>query len=75
MITPEIIPVSDRRRMLYSIQWLRSDRRWIALVAVALVLAPLVWARQEPQAQRGDSEQARDSITRAFAFLAKHLKP
>jgi dipeptidyl aminopeptidase/acylaminoacyl peptidase len=24
---------------------------------------------------QGDSEQARDSIERIFAFLAKHLKP
>ena len=36
----------DRRRRLSLIEWLWSDRRWMALAAGALVLAPLVWARQ-----------------------------
>jgi dipeptidyl aminopeptidase/acylaminoacyl peptidase len=48
--------MSERRRTLYSIECLWSDRRWIALAVVALILAPLVWARQEPQAQRREGE-------------------
>ena len=40
--------MSDRRRGLPPIEWLRSNRRRVALAAVALVLAPLVWARQAP---------------------------
>jgi dipeptidyl aminopeptidase/acylaminoacyl peptidase len=48
--------MSERRRGLPLIEWLRSDRRWVALAAATLVLAPLVWARQAPQGQRREGE-------------------
>jgi dipeptidyl aminopeptidase/acylaminoacyl peptidase len=48
--------MSDRRRGLPLIEWLWSDRRWLALAAAALVLTPLVWARQAPPSQRREGE-------------------
>jgi dipeptidyl aminopeptidase/acylaminoacyl peptidase len=48
--------MSDRPRGLPAIEWLRSNRRRVAVAALALVLAPLVWARQAPQAQRREGE-------------------
>ncbi len=48
--------MSDRRRGLPTTEWVRSNRRQVALAAVALALAPLVWARQAPPIQRREGE-------------------
>ena len=45
-----------RPRWLPPIESLRSNRRRVALAAVALVLAPLVWAGQAPPSQRREGE-------------------
>jgi dipeptidyl aminopeptidase/acylaminoacyl peptidase len=48
--------MSDRCRGLLLIERLWRDRRGMALAAASLVLAPLVWASQSPQAQRREGE-------------------